>query len=60
MGGKHVSISGASGRRAGLSVIPGDLRDEMFRAQTQIDGERLNTYHSLTGIAQLLGVEPGE
>jgi hypothetical protein len=56
----RVSISGSSGRRTRRAAIPGDLRDEIFRSQIHIDGERLDRYQSLTGIAQLLGVEPGE
>jgi hypothetical protein len=57
---KRVWISGASGRRTGHAAIPDDLHDDIFRPQIHIDGARLDTYQSLTGIAQLLGVEPGE
>jgi hypothetical protein len=57
---KRVSISGASGRRTGHAAIPDDLRDEGLRSQIHIDGERLDTYQSLTGIAQMLDVELGE
>jgi hypothetical protein len=56
----HVSISGARRRRIGHAVIPDDLRDEIFRSQIHIDGERLDTCQSLKGIAQMLGVELGE
>jgi hypothetical protein len=57
---KRVLISGARGRRIGHAAIPDDLRDEIFRSQIHIDGERLDTYHSMTGIAQMMGVELGE
>jgi hypothetical protein len=57
---KRVPISRASGWRTGHVAIPDDLRDEIFRSQVHIDGERLRSYQSLTGIAQLPGVDPGE
>jgi hypothetical protein len=57
---KRVWISGPSGRRTGHPSFPDDLSDEIFRSQIHIDGERLDTYQSQTGIAQLLGVEPGK
>jgi hypothetical protein len=57
---RRVSIYGASGRRTGHAAIPGDLRDEICRSQIHNDGVRLDTYQSLTGIAQLLAVELGE
>jgi hypothetical protein len=57
---RHASIYGASGRRTGHAAVPDDLRDEMFRSQIHNDGLRLDSYQSLTGIAQMLGVEPGE
>jgi hypothetical protein len=57
---KRVSIYGASGRRTGPAAIPDDLRDETFRSQIDNDGVRVYRCQSLTGIAQLLAVEPGE
>jgi hypothetical protein len=55
MEGKRVSISGASGRRTGHAAIPDDLRDEIFRSQIHIDGERLDTYPSLMGHCTVAG-----
>jgi hypothetical protein len=57
---KRVSISGASGRLTGHAAIPDDLREEILRSEIHIDGAGLDSYHSLTGIAQMLGVELGE
>jgi hypothetical protein len=56
---KRVSISGASRRRIGNAALPSDLHDETFRSQIHVDGGRLYEHQSLTGTAQLPGVEPG-